>query len=62
MTQLNKYKVKEGRAIEHENVRYEGGQEIELDAELALHHAANIELVKEEKPSKFTKDKTNDVA
>jgi ribosomal protein L21 len=45
---MNKYRVKEGRAIEHENVRYNEGDEIELDAELALHHAANIELVKEE--------------
>jgi ribosomal protein L21 len=49
MTQTNKYRIKEGRAIEHENVRYNALDEIELDAELALHHAANIELVKEEK-------------
>lgn len=49
---MNKYRVKEGRAIEHENVRYEAGFEIELDAELALHHAANIELVKEETKSR----------
>ncbi len=58
---MNKYKVKEGCAIEHAGVRYEEGAVIELDAALALHHAANIELVVSEpeqlEPSKPTRKK-----
>lgn len=42
-----KYRVKEGCRIEHDNQKYVGGDVIELDTELALFHAANIEVVKE---------------
>lgn len=46
---MNKYKVKEGRRIVHAGVEYTGGAEVEFTPELALHHAVNIELVKETK-------------
>lgn len=42
-----KYKVKVGCRIEHDNQKYVDGDVIELDTELALFHAANIEVVKE---------------
>lgn len=45
----NKYKVKEGKHIFHADKKYDSGAEIELTAEKALVHAANIELVKEPK-------------
>lgn len=46
---MNKYKVKEGCRIEHNNQTIESGEVIELDSELALFHAANIETIKQEK-------------
>lgn len=46
---MNKYKVKEGCRIEHNNRTIESGEVIELDSELALFHAANIETIKQEK-------------
>jgi hypothetical protein len=44
------YKVKYGRTIYHENQQYNGGDILELPTELALHHAANIEVFKVYKP------------
>lgn len=40
------YRVKYGRTIYHGNQQYNGGDTLELPAELALHHAANIEVYK----------------
>lgn len=54
MTQsTNKYKVKEGKVIFHANKGYKAGSEVELTAEKALVHAANIDLVKPEKAAEI---------
>lgn len=43
-----KYRVKEGCRLEHDNQKYIAGDLLELDPELALFHADNIEVVKTE--------------
>lgn len=43
-----KYKVKDGCRIEHNGKSYASGEEVELSADLALFHAANIEVGSEE--------------
>lgn len=40
-----KYKVKEGCRIEHDNQKFAAGDVLELSPELALFHANNIEVV-----------------
>jgi hypothetical protein len=44
-----KYKVKPDCRIEHGGKSYASGDELELSPELALFHAANIDVAKEEK-------------
>lgn len=44
-----KYKVKEGCRISHDDKQYVSGEILELDPDLVLFHASNIEVVKEEK-------------
>jgi hypothetical protein len=46
---VQKYKLKEGCRIEHDNQKYGPGDVLELNPELALFHASNIEVVKAEK-------------
>lgn len=56
---MNKYKVKEGCRVEHNNQPYESGEIVELDSELALFHAANIEVIKQEKNTSTTNKKSD---
>lgn len=44
---MEKYKVKEGCRLEHDNKKYTSGDVLELSSELALFHASNIEVVKD---------------
>lgn len=44
---MNLYRVKEGCEIDHANQTYLAGDEIELSADLALFHAANLEAIEE---------------
>lgn len=44
---MQKYKVKTGCRLEHDSQKYSAGEVLELNAELALFHAPNIEVVKE---------------
>lgn len=53
------YRVKFGRTIYHENQQYNGGDTLELPTELALHHAANIEVYKPQDVSFFDDDNAN---
>ena len=53
------YRVKFGRTIYHENQQYNGGDTLELPTELALHHAANIEVYKPQDVSSFDDDDVN---
>lgn len=53
------YRVKFGRTIYHENQQYNGGDTLELPTELALHHAANIEVYKPQDVSSFDDDNAN---
>lgn len=53
------YRVKYGRTIYHENQQYNGGDTLELPTELALHHAANIEVYKPQDVSSFDDDDIN---
>jgi hypothetical protein len=53
------YRVKFGRTIYHENQQYNGGGTLELPTELALHHAANIEVYKPQDVSSFDDDDVN---
>jgi len=54
--------VKYGRTIYHENQQYNGGDTLELPTELALHHAANIEVYKPQDVSSFDDDDVNQKA
>ena len=56
------YRVKCGRIIYHENQQYNGGDTLELPTELALHHAANIEVYKPQDVSSFDDDDANQEA
>lgn len=53
------YRVKYGRTIYHENQQYNGGDTLELPTELALHHAANVEVYKPQDVSSFDDDDIN---
>lgn len=50
------YRVKFGRTIYHENQQYNGGDTLELPTELALHHAANIEVYRPQDVPSFDDD------
>lgn len=56
------YRVKYKRTIYHENQQYNGGDTLELPTELALHHAANIEVYKPQDVSSFDDDDVNQKA
>jgi hypothetical protein len=47
---MGKYRIRDKCQLWHEDKNYREGDTIELDEELALHHAPNIEVVKAEKP------------
>jgi len=45
------YQIKAGQTISHAGVDYSEGDRLELTPELALHHAANIEVVNDSAPN-----------